>query len=142
MKKYRREKRREAEKENYSEKIKRFLEDIEKIYDEDFFIVVEGKNDIKSLVGIGIPEKKIFQLKTPQKGAYNRIAELVEFCAENNYFIIIFTDFDDEGKKLYNYIKEKAQKEGVKINDSFRDKLKNLKVSHVEGLRRFVERNI
>ena len=34
MKKYRREKRREAEKENYSEKIKRFLEDIEKIYED------------------------------------------------------------------------------------------------------------
>jgi 5S rRNA maturation endonuclease (ribonuclease M5) len=99
---------------------------INKLIKDNKLIIVEGKKDKISLNRLGITNIRV--LKKP---LYKEIEEI----SKTNKEIIILTDLDKEGKKLYGKLNSRLQDFGVKIDNSFRELLfKNSKLSHIEGL--------
>ncbi|PIN86509.1 topoisomerase [Candidatus Woesearchaeota archaeon CG10_big_fil_rev_8_21_14_0_10_44_13] len=93
-------------------------------------IIVEGQKDRKSLEFFGI--KDIVTLKKP-------LYLIAEEIAEKSKEAIILTDFDRKGKELYGRLKKDLERNGVKVDNYFREFLqKNTKLSHIEGLRTYV----
>lgn len=97
-------------------------------------IIVEGIKDKKALESLSI--KNIFVLnKKP-------IFEVVENLAKNNKEAIILTDLDKEGKKLYGKIFQELKRNRIKVDRYFREWLqKNTKLSHIEGLETYINKN-
>ena len=90
-------------------------------------ILVEGKKDQIALNNLGI--NNIITLK--QKPIY----KVVEEISENSKEVIILTDLDAEGRKLYSKLKYGLQKHGIKIDNKFREFLfKKIKISQIEGI--------
>jgi 5S rRNA maturation endonuclease (ribonuclease M5) len=95
-------------------------------------IIVEGQKDKKSLESLGL--KNIFTLS---KKPIFEIAEEISKTADE---IIILTDFDKEGKKLYGKISKELTRNGIKVDHFFREWLqKNTKLSHIEGLDSYIK---
>lgn len=109
---------------------------IEKIKQEErLIILVEGKKDKAALMHLGIKEH-IFILNG--KDIWNRLEEI----ANNNKGkeMLILTDFDKEGKKLYGKITKDCERLGMKINKQYREFFqKRTKVSQIEGLDTYIE---
>ena len=108
------------------------MEDVEdwanKLRNSNKTILVEGKKDKEDLNNLGI--KNIITLK--QKPIY----KIVEEISENSKEVIILTDLDVEGKKLYSRLKSGLQKHGIKIDHEFREFLfKKSKITYIESLR-------
>ncbi len=97
-------------------------------------VIVEGKRDVAALKKIGF--KKIIVLyKKP-------LYVIVEKIAEKYKEVMILTDFDKEGKKLYGYLYKHLIKRGVRVDNSIRHfLLRNTKLSHIEGLDSYIENN-
>ena len=90
-------------------------------------IIVEGKKDKEALVSLSI--ENIFVLKN--QPLYKVVEEAAKIAKE----VIILTDFDNEGKKLYSILREGLEKNGVKIDKQFREFLmNNTKLVCVEGI--------
>ena len=87
-------------------------------------IIVEGKKDKKALENQGITNIITFS-NTP----HFKIEDIQE------KEVIILTDLDAQGKKLFSILRHHLQKRGVKIDDRFRDFLFKEKISHIEGIR-------
>lgn len=92
-------------------------------------IIVEGPNDEKALRELGI-DNRIYQLsKRP-------LFQVIEAVTGNERQVIILTDLDKEGKKLYGTLSSGLQNHGVEIDNRFREWLfKNSKVRQIEGLK-------
>ncbi len=108
---------------------------IKKLKNSNKIILVEGKNDVAALRVLGI-DNDIFEIN-------KALFEVVEEIADNNdnKEIIILTDFDKKGKELYGKLKKDLVKHGCKIDHYFREFLqKNTKLTHIEGLPRYLER--
>ena len=100
---------------------------IEKIKNSNTLIIVEGKKDRTALQKLGI--KNIVELsKKP-------IFQIVEDVADSNDECIILTDLDKEGKQLYSKLNSNLQKNGVKVDNKFRNFLfKHTKLRQIEGI--------
>jgi len=108
-----------------------FLTKIEELKTAEI-IVVEGKKDIIALKKIGITNT--IELKKP-------IYKLCEELAEKYKEIVILTDLDKEGKKLYSKLKQNLERNGVKVNNRFREFLfKNTELSQIEGIKSYLEK--
>ena len=94
-------------------------------HDNSSLIIVEGKNDKKALNKLGIDN--VYSIDKP-------IYVLVESIAEKRKDVIILTDFDKTGRKLYFRINHDLQRQCVKVNDKYRKFLSRCKITHVEGL--------
>ena len=97
--------------------------EISKIIDNNFLIIVEGKKDIASLNNLGI--KNIISLENKP------LFKIIESINEKE--VIILTDLDKEGKKLFNKLRYNLQKNRIKINIKLRNLLFKNKLSHIEG---------
>ena len=103
-----------------------FFEEIERLKDK--LVVVEGKNDKIALEGLGV--KDIVMLS--KKPMYKVIEEVRDMGRE----VVILTDLDKEGKKLYGTLNSGLQQFGVRVNNRFRNFLfRRTKVRQVESLR-------
>ena len=50
--------------------------------------------------------------------------------------VVILTDLDQHGKKLYSKLRHILQKRGIKIDSKFREFLfKKTRISHIEGIK-------
>ncbi|MFH1399111.1 MAG: hypothetical protein ABIG95_03290 [Candidatus Woesearchaeota archaeon] len=88
-------------------------------------IVVEGIKDQQALRELGIDS---LSLKGP-------LFELVENVATQGTKVLILTDLDKEGRKLYGKLKKDFVRHGVVIDSFFREWLfKNTKLRQIEGL--------
>lgn len=107
------------------------IEHIDEI--KDMLVIVEGKNDRKALIELGIVD--IISLdKRP-------IFVVVEEIISHNREVVILTDLDKEGKKLYGKLNSALQQFGVRVNNKFRDYLfKETKLRQIEGLGRYCDR--
>ena len=104
---------------------------LESLKSSDKLIIVEGNKDKNSLEELGI--KNIITINKP-------IFELVEEISVNNKEVIILTDLDKHGKKLYHVIKHNLQRRGIKIDNKFREFLyNNTKLSNIEGLITYIK---
>ena len=89
-------------------------------------IIVEGKKDKKALETFNIHS---IQLNNQP------IYKVVESIKEKE--VIILTDLDKQGKKLYSKLKHNLQKKGKIINDKPRNYLfKNTRITYIESLRK------
>ena len=63
---------------------------------------------------------------------HKALFEVVENISEKE--IVLLTDLDSEGKKLYSQLKKMFSQRGVNIDDHLRLILFKHRVSHIEGL--------
>ncbi len=112
--------------------IKSILDEIERIRQNGFLAVVEGKNDRIALEKLGL--SRVFVLNETGKSLYERIEEI-----PSGETAVILTDLDKKGRKIYALLKDELSKRGVKMNNRLRDLLVMMKISHVEGLDSFVD---
>ncbi|MBI5392490.1 toprim domain-containing protein [Candidatus Woesearchaeota archaeon] len=113
---------------NYRNNYAIFLIDwVSSIIESNKIIIVEGKKDKKALVELGIDDNIIYL----QDALYKVVDKIISLNKE----VIILTDFDTEGKKLYSALKKGFEKEGVIVDKTFREALRRYtKVSHIEGM--------
>lgn len=106
---------------------------VEKLVEEQPWIIVEGPKDKASLRKLGL-ENVIYLRGKP-------LFEVVEWVASLTDECLILTDLDREGKKLYSVLKAELQKHGVRIDDKFRNFLfKETDLRQVEGLFKYLKR--
>ena len=110
--------------------ISEFKKYVDEIIESRVLVLVEGKKDITALANLGI-----INVKSLNKPIY----QIVEEIAKDHKECIILTDFDDKGKELYSKISIELQNFGVKLDNKFRNYLRRLKLSHIEGIDTFVE---
>ncbi len=113
------------------EEIEEIIEKIKEEIEEDkLIIIVEGKKDKAALNNLGVKDS-IFILNG--KDIWNRLEEIANNNQEKH--ILILTDFDKEGKKLYGKITKDLERLGMKINKKYREFFqKRTKISQIEGL--------
>ncbi len=116
------------------EDVKNALEILDKLKNEKGIILVEGQNDIQSLVDLGIKNKIIAV-------SQSNIFEIIDRISEKE--VIVLTDFDKEGTYLFKrYVKE-LQSSGKKvITIYYRDLKKYLKkyITQIEQIYPFLKR--
>ena len=89
------------------------------------FVVVEGKNDVKKLSSYGV--ENIYPIKG--KKFYDIVEEL-EFAN----LCILLVDLDKQGEKIFSKLKFLLQREGIPVDTSFREYLKNFDYEEIEKL--------
>lgn len=95
-------------------------------------IIVEGKNDKKALERFGC--ENIITIDKP-------LFKIVEEVEEKNVDeIIILTDLDSYGKKLYKYFYDELNKRGIRVDNKLRQMLSFTNINQIEGLVRFIDR--
>ncbi len=93
--------------------------------------IVEGIKDKKALEALGF--KNIIVLNS------RPIYKVVEGIKSKE--VMILTDLDKEGKKLYSQLSEELSRNGIKIDNRFRNYLfKNTKLRQIEGLAKYLNR--
>ncbi len=104
---------------------------INKLKNSDKLIIVEGKKDKTALEELGIG--KIVCLK-------NAIYKEVEKAVDNgNKEIVILTDLDKMGKKLYSKLKRGLTERGITVDNYFREFLfKNTGLRQIEGILSYI----
>ncbi|MEM3373815.1 MAG: toprim domain-containing protein [Candidatus Woesearchaeota archaeon] len=116
------------------------INEIEKIKTEDLLIIVEGKKDKKSLINLGIKENNILTIKKDIFSFTQEInIKLLKKKEKNKKEIVILTDLDKEGKKLYSKIKENIEKEHIKVNNKLREMLLKSELKQIEGLNSYLK---
>ena len=114
------------------QKIEEFNNLINKIINSNILVIVEGKKDKAALQKLGI--RNIMELsKKP-------LFQIVEEIANSNDECIILTDLDQKGKEIYGKLNSNLQKNGVKVNNKFREFLfRHTKLRQIEGIDSYLE---
>ncbi len=107
------------------------LELLDEIKQKNLLVLVEGQKDARALKELGIIN--ILSLKKP-------LFAVVEEIASKEKEVVLLTDLDDEGKKLYHELSRGLQKHGVKIDNRLRGLLFKTPIRHVEGLSGYLAR--
>lgn len=105
-------------------------------------IVVEGKKDKLALQQLSFTN--IFVINETGKSLYEKIEEIEALARKEKNIkrkikVCILTDFDRKGRKLYMMLKSELSKRGIKLDNTLRDILLRMHVSHIEGLNTFIE---
>jgi len=118
------------------EDIENSLEVLSKLKEEEGVIIVEGQNDIDSLVNLGINTRII------AVSQYN-IFDIIESISEKE--VIVLTDFDKKGTFLFKkYVKE-LHSSGKKVITIYYKELKKYLKKYITGIEQiyvFLERRI
>ncbi len=109
------------------------INEIERVRQNDFLVIVEGRKDRIALEQLGLQE--IFVLNEGGKGLYEKIEEI---CLKGRN-VVVLTDLDKKGRKLYELLKNEISKRGLRVNNHLRDLLFRMRISHVEGLDSFID---
>ena len=114
------------------QEIEEFNNIINKIINSNILVIVEGKKDKAALQKFGI--SNITELsKKP-------LFQIVEDVAGSNDECIILTDLDKKGKEIYGKLNSNLQKNGVKVNNKFREFLfRHTKLRQIEGIDSYLE---
>ena len=99
---------------------------IQKLRESRKLIIVEGKKDKEALESFGIKN-----IVTFSNSSYLSIENI------NEKEVIILTDLDAHGKKLYSILRNNLQKNGIKIDNKFRKFLfKETNITNIESLKK------
>lgn len=93
--------------------------------EENTYVVVEGKNDIRRLKLYGV--ESIYPIKGKK---FYDVVEDLEFAN----LCILLTDLDKQGEKIFLNLKSLLQREGIPVDVSFREYLKNFPYEEIEKL--------
>ena len=99
-------------------------ESLEEIKENNYLVIVEGKKDKKALNKLGL-SNVVFLENRP-------LFEFVESIEEEN--VVVLTDLDSEGRKLFNKIRHQLQRRGVKLHNKIRNNLFKSRLRNIEGL--------
>ena len=109
-----------------------FYTHIRKIKNSNTLVVVEGKKDKIALQKLGI--HNIMELS--KKPLY----QIAEEISNSNDECVVLTDLDKKGKEIYGKLNSNLQRNGVKVNNKFREFLfKHTKLRQIEGLNSYIE---
>jgi len=101
------------------------LEWVDSLKREKSKIIVEGLKDKKALKSFGV--KNLVVLKGP---LYKFVEDL-----STEKEVIILTDTDSEGNKIYGKLRTFFEMFGVRVNDSYRNFIiKNTNLRNIEGI--------
>lgn len=106
------------------EESEQIMELLDEIKQKNLLVIVEGIKDVRALKSLGITN--VISLKKPLFAVVEEVA--------NNKEVVLLTDLDEEGKKLYHELSVNLQKFGVKINNHLRDFLFKTQLRQIEGL--------
>jgi 5S rRNA maturation endonuclease (ribonuclease M5) len=109
--------------------LEEFWKEVERLKERKTLIIVEGFRDRKALEKVGLKEVK--KLSGP-------LYRFVETLKADE--VVILTDLDREGKKLYSVLKNDLQRMGVKVDDRLRNLLFKSQLRQIEGLTGYLER--
>ena len=90
-------------------------------------VIVEGKNDVATLKRFGI--KNIIPISG--KNYFDLLEEIPEDTTE----VVLLTDVDKQGEKIFKTLKKILESQGLKVDGFFRKYLKRLGIEEVEQLR-------
>ena len=113
------------------EEVEEILRLLDEIRQKNVLVVVEGPKDVRALKELGI--NNVLSLK---KALFAVVEEIASISEE----VVLLTDLDVEGKKLYHVLFRDLQKHGVKIDNRLRELLFKTPVRHVEGLSGYLAR--
>jgi 5S rRNA maturation endonuclease (ribonuclease M5) len=102
----------------------------------DYVIIVEGKKDLHALKQFGF--EKVYVLHKTSIPLRERVEQIMSNTDKKDK-ICILTDLDKKGKKLYIFIKPIFQELGAKLDSSLREILIKSKISHIEGMGKFMQ---
>ncbi len=109
--------------------MRKVLDEIKRIRDKP--VLVEGHNDRKSLERLGFSDVTV--LNDP-------VYQVVEdFQHEEE--VVILTDLDSAGKKLFGRLAKGFARHGVKVNTNIRNLLFRTDLRQIEGLANYINRN-
>ncbi len=98
-------------------------------------ILVEGKKDTRCLKDLGL-ENRIISLQ--RRPLYEVVESIVQLNIKE---IILLTDLDKEGKKLFGTLNSNLTRHGVKVNTKFRNYLwRYTKLRQIEGLKHYLDK--
>src|SRR3989338_441024 len=107
-----------------------WLDDLKKSHK---LIVVEGKKDRITLESLEI--ENIYALD--KKPIYKCVEEISLLSKK----VVILTDLDKEGKKVFGKLSAGLQNHGVEIDNYFREfLLKNTRLKQIEGIGNYLEK--
>lgn len=99
-------------------------EDFLDIIKNNYLVVVEGKKDKMALNSLGV--RNVITLK-------NRpLFEVVEKINEKD--VVILTDLDAEGRRLFSKLRHHLQRSGVRIHNKVREDLFRTRIRCIECL--------
>ncbi|MAE13741.1 hypothetical protein CMO92_04195 [Candidatus Woesearchaeota archaeon] len=96
----------------------------------DILFIVEGKKDLAALLGLGVRRIRMLDCA---------LYKVVEEVAASEKEVVVLTDMDKKGKELYGKLVSGLSRRGVVVRDELREALFRARVSHVEGLARFLK---
>ena len=107
------------------EDVENTIDIITRLKEEEGVIIVEGQNDIESLVNLGIKNKIIAV-------SQNNIFDVIDGIYEKE--VIVLTDFDKKGTYLFKrYVKE-LQSSGKKVIVIYYRELKKYLKKYITGI--------
>lgn len=109
----------------------RIRKEIDRIKYNKLLVLVEGKRDRESLRALEIT--RVYELNKP-------LYAVVEEISNTSNDVVILTDLDDEGKRLYHTLARDFQRHGVNIDNTLRTLLSQSPVRHIEGLAGYMSR--
>lgn len=116
---------------------------IAKIIDDNSIVIVEGIKDKKALEDLGINNIIVLN-KRPLYAVVEKVATVYDKAKKltrERISVLILTDLDTEGKKLYGKLNSGLQNFGVRIDNRFREFLfKNTKLRQIEGMVKYIRR--
>ena len=89
-------------------------------------VIVEGKNDEKILRRFGVKNIRTLSGKN--------YFDLLEELPENTEEVILLTDTDKQGEKIFKKLKSIFESQNIKVDGSFREFLKKFGIKEVENL--------
>ncbi|MEK6855475.1 MAG: toprim domain-containing protein [Nanoarchaeota archaeon] len=103
----------------------------------EYVILVEGKKDVFALKSLGF--EKVYAIHMTSVSLRERIEEISKTIGKKDK-VCILTDLDRKGRKLYELIKPILQELGVKTDSSLRGLLLKARLSHIEGIEKFLKK--
>ena len=91
----------------------------------DKIVIVEGIKDKKALESLGFTDISYINRQP--------LFKVVEILQKKE--VIILTDLDREGRKLYSRLKDELNNRGVRVDDELRELLFKTELRQIEGLR-------
>jgi 5S rRNA maturation endonuclease (ribonuclease M5) len=104
-----------------------FQDWIDQLNDSGRALIVEGREDAKSLRNIGIKNEIIILHSGPRY-------KLIEHLVKKHKRVVILTDFDKEGKRLYGMLNRELAPFGVHVDKHFREWLQKTTLDQIEGI--------
>lgn len=104
---------------------------LNEIKQKKLLVLVEGIKDKRALEKLGI--KNILTIKKP-------LYAVVEEIESKTKEVVLLTDLDAEGKKLYHRLAKDLQAHKVKINNKLREFLFTTELRHIEGLATYLSK--